>query len=268
MDAKLRDKIMKEEHHDFQSLVDIMKLLRDEGGCPWDREQTHESIRQNFIEETYEVIEAIDNKDASLMQEELGDVLLQVVFHTEIERERGVFDIDNVTDEVCTKLIRRHPHIFGDVSVGGSADVLKNWEKIKNEEKSRKTAAQSLASIPPSLPSLMKADKMGRKAAKVGFDFPNASEALKKVYEEADEVKSAIAQGSENELHEEIGDLLFAAVNVARLCGVEPEKALGDACAKFLDRFSKVEKTVNDSGKQMDRVSMEDLDTIWNAIKH
>ena len=226
----------------FYDLVEIMKILRGEGGCPWDREQTHMSIRKNLIEETYEVVEAIDNDDPVLMCEGLGELILQAVFHALMSAEEGRFDINDVCNGICEKLIVRHPHIFSDVVADTSDEVLKNWDAIKQQTKHQKTVTEKLKAIPPSLPALMRACKAGEKAAKVGFDFPTPGDAMKKVYEEAREVETADSDA----VSEEIGDLLFAAVNVARKHGVDPEEALYRATDKFIGRFSAVEKAVSE----------------------
>lgn len=247
----------------FYDLVEIMKILRGEGGCPWDREQTHMSIRKNLIEETYEVVEAIDNDDPVLMCEELGDLILQAVFHAQMSAEEGRFDINDVCNGICEKLIVRHPHIFSDAVADTSDEVLKNWDAIKQQTKHQKTVTEKLNAIPPSLPALMRACKVGEKAAKVGFDFPTPGDAMKKVYEEAREVETADSDA----VSEEIGDLLFAAVNVARKHGVDPEEALYRATDKFIGRFSAVEKAVSDSGRRMEELSMAELDGIWDGVK-
>ena len=247
----------------FYDLVEIMKILRGEGGCPWDREQTHMSIRKNLIEETYEVVEAIDNDDPVLMCEELGDLILEAVFHAQMSAEEGRFDINDVCNGICEKLIVRHPHIFSDVVADASDEVLKNWDAIKQQTKHQKTVTEKLNAIPPSLQALMRACKAGEKAAKVGFDFPTPGDAMKKVYEEAREVETADSDA----VSEEIGDLLFAAVNVARKHGVDPEEALYRATDKFIGRFSAVEKAVSDSGRRMEELSMAELDGIWDGVK-
>ena len=251
------------QKYNVEDLVEIMRILRSENGCPWDREQTHESIRKNFIEETYEVIEAINKADSHLLCEELGDVLMQVVFHAQMEAEKQVFDFSDVADGVCKKLIERHPHVFGDVEVQSADDVLVNWDKIKSAKKQRKTTADKMQSVPRELPALMRADKIQSQAAKVGFDFPTPGDAMKKVYEEAREVETADSDA----VSEEIGDLLFAAVNVARKHGVDPEEALYRATDKFIGRFSAVEKAVSESGRRMEELSMAELDGIWDGVK-
>ena len=249
------------EKYDFDDLCAVMKILRGEGGCPWDREQTHESIRKNFIEETYEVAEAIDTKDRKLLCEELGDVLLQVVFHTQIETEIGGFDIEDVTTGIVKKLIYRHPHIFGDVAAETADKVLENWDALKAKEKHRETVTDSMRSVARPLPALMRADKVGKRAAKVGFDFATAADAAKKIAEETEEALAA------DEASRAEGDLLFAAVNVARKLGVDPEKALSDATDKFINRFSGVEEAVLADGKRMEELPLAALDAYWDAQK-
>ena len=214
------------ERYDFSDLCTVMKLLRAPGGCPWDREQTHASIRKNLIEETYEVVEAIDNADNVLLREELGDLLLQVVFHARMAEEEGAFDIGDVCDEICRKLIVRHPHIFSDVTASTAGEVLDNWDQIKRATKKQKSTTESMRSVSRALPSLMRAYKLGEKAAKTGFDFPDADSAADGLREELDELSEAVAAGDEQAVREETGDLLFAAVNVARKLGVDPEEAL------------------------------------------
>jgi tetrapyrrole methylase family protein/MazG family protein len=241
-----------------------MEILRSEGGCPWDREQTHESIRMNFIEETYEVIEAIDRKDTTLLREELGDVLIQVVFHAQIEKELGSFNIDDVADGVCKKLILRHPHIFGDVKVSGSGEVLENWDNIKRCEKGQKTHFDALDSVARSLPALMRAEKLQAKAKKAGFDWPSIEGAFDKLGEEIGELKLAISE--DGNIEEEIGDLLFSVVNVARFLNVNPELALDKANNKFLSRFGRLEKEAEKHGDMRD-MNIDELDKLWERIK-
>lgn len=256
------------EKYDFDDLVEVVRCLRLPDGCPWDREQTHKSIRQDFIEETYEVIEAIDNGDAELLREELGDVLLQVVFHAQIEREKGVFDINDVANDICKKMIIRHPHVFGDVNADTTEKVLDNWDKIKMQTKSQSTQSESMDSIARSLPSLIRASKMQKKAAKVGFDFECFDDAAAKVVEELSEVREAIESGDENAKAEEIGDLLFSVVNVARFVGVDGEKALYDACEKFLSRFTAMEKSAGENGVELQDLSLSELDSLWEKAKN
>lgn len=260
----LIQELLDKKSYTFYDLCDVVRVLRSEVGCPWDREQDHRSIRNDLIEETYEVIEAIDNDDPVLLREELGDVMLQAVFHSVIEEEVGRFDINGVTDEICKKLIHRHPHVFGDVVADTTDKVLENWDKIKSDEKSRQTVYSQMESIPPMLPALMRARKIGSRAAKVGFDFPTVEQAYKKIEEESQELKEAI--GTEH-AHEEIGDLLFSVVNVARLLGIDPEQALNDSNKKFMSRFEKLENSILAEGKDMRDMSIDELDSYYNRAK-
>ncbi len=255
------------EKYDCADLVGIMEMLRMPGGCPWDSAQTHESIKKNFIEETYEVIEAINKKDASLLCEELGDVLMQVVFHAQMEKEKGTFDFDDVADGICKKLIVRHPHIFGDVRADTVDEVLTNWDSIKMQTKGQKTTSESMLSVPRELPALMRAGKIQKKAADVGFDWDDVSGAVDKLYEETDELKEAIASEDKDRISEELGDLLFSAVNVSRFVKVDAEEALTAATDKFLDRFSGVEKKAAERNIDMKTAGIEVLDSLWDEVK-
>lgn len=250
----------------FDDLCTIHALLRGENGCPWDKEQTHESIRSSFIEETYEVIEAIDNKDPKLMREELGDVLLQVVFHAQIAAEDGEFTISDVANDICEKLVHRHPHIFGNVTAETSDEVIKNWDVIKSAEKHRDTLTSKLRAVPPALPALMRAQKVGKKAS--FFDFDSAQAVIEKLREETAEVEAAAKSGCQADMEEEIGDLLLTVTSLARKLGVDSEKALGGAVNKFVDRFERVENEAAKDGKRPDEMSMAELDAIWDRIKH
>lgn len=249
-----------------EDLCTIHRVLRGEGGCPWDREQTHESIRSSFIEETYEVIEAIDNKDPKLMREELGDVLLQVVFHAQIAAEDGEFDINDVANDICEKLVHRHPHVFGNVKADTPDEVIKNWDAIKSEEKHRDTLTSKLRAVPPALPALMRAQKVGKKAS--FFDFDTADAVIDKLHEETAEVAEAAKSGDPAAMEEEIGDLLLTVTSLARKLGVDSEKALGKAVNKFIDRFERVEKEAAKEGRRPDEMTMPELDAIWDRIKH
>lgn len=253
------------ENYKFEDLLKIMEILRSENGCMWDRAQDHHSIRRNFIEETYEVCEAIDNEDVDLLREELGDVLLQVVFHTRIEEEKGTFNIDDVADGICKKLIYRHPHIFGSVDVASTEEILNNWDELKKAEKGQESTTDTLNSVARSLPALIRAEKVQHKAAKVGFDWDDISGALEKVQEELDEVKRA-ANG-DGDLPEKIGDLLFAAVNVARFADTDPEGALNATTEKFIRRFSYVERAAAAQGKSMEDMTLREMDDLWNEGK-
>lgn len=255
------------EKYFTEDLLRIMEILRSKDGCPWDAEQTHESIKKNFIEETYEVIEAINKDDKALLCEELGDVLLQVVFHAQMEKEQGSFTYDDVTDGICKKLIERHPHVFGDVSVSGTDDVLRNWEDIKNRSKGQDTQTKAMNDIPRELPALMRSTKIQKKAKKAGFDWDSIDGALLKLQEEVAELNEALAEGDNNHKQEELGDVLFAAVNVSRFMDCDAEEALTGANDKFISRFSLVEKMAGERGIDMKNSSLEELDKLWNEAK-
>lgn len=255
------------EKYNCADLVDIMELLRKPGGCPWDAEQTHQSIKKSLIEETYEVIEAINKDDKALLQEELGDLLMQVVFHAQMEREEGVFDFDDVADGVCKKLIIRHPHVFGDVTAETVDDVLTNWDAIKMRTKGQETATDSMMSVPRELPALMRAAKLQKKAADVGFDWDNVQGAVDKLYEEIGELKEAIAEGDKSHIDEEFGDLLFSAVNVSRFVKVDAEESLTSASDKFLKRFTEVERKAKERAIDMTEVGIDVLDELWDEVK-
>ena len=265
VEEKIKE-LLEKESYCFEDLVDVVTVLRSDIGCPWDREQTHKSIRKDFIEETYEVIEAIDTENPELLREELGDVLLQVVFHADIEKDEGRFCIDDVANDICAKLIHRHPHVFGDIEANTTEKVLSNWEKIKSEEKDRKTVTDKLRAIPPMLPALMRAEKVGKKAS--CFDFENAEQVLDKINEEIAELKEAADSGDRSAVEEEMGDLLLTVTSLCRKLGVESEVALAKATDKFIDRFEAVEKEAAKLGKGMDELSNDMLNDIWDQIKH
>ena len=258
--------LLAKKNYSFDDLVMVIEVLRGEGGCPWDMEQTHKSMRKDFIEETYEVIEAIDTEDPVLLREELGDVLLQVAFHAQIEREDGRFDVYDVANDICAKLIHRHPHVFGELKLDNSADVLVNWDKIKSEEKHRETLTHKLRAIPPMLPALMRAQKVGKKAS--FFDFETADAVFDKLYEEIEEVREAMKSGDQEAVNEEIGDLLLTVTSLARKSGTDSELALTNATNKFIDRFEKVENYVTEQGKNVEELTMPELDAVWDNIKH
>ncbi len=254
------------DRYDFEDLVTVVELLRSPGGCPWDIEQTHKSIRKDFIEETYEVIEAIDTSDPVLLREELGDVLLQVAFHAQIEREEGRFDVHDVANDICVKLIHRHPHVFGELKLDSSEEVLENWDKIKGVEKQRNTLTDKLRSIPPMLPALMRAQKVGKKAS--FFDFETTEDVIAKLYEEIEELREAAETKTEADVKEEMGDLLLTVTSLARKLGIDSEEALYNATNKFIDRFEMVENAVLAEGKNVENMSMTELDEVWDRIKH
>ena len=249
-----------------EDLRRIVALLRAPGGCPWDGVQTHESIRRNFIEEAYEVAEAIDEQSPAHLKEELGDVLLQVVFHASLEEDAGRFDLDDVADGICKKLIFRHPHVFGTAAADTSEEVLVNWEALKRQEKGQQTTADAMDAVARSLPALWRADKLQSKAARAGFEWPNAQAALDKLAEELGELQSAVAD--DTNIKEELGDLLFAAVKVARFFHIDPEEALEGTCEKFIRRFSAVEAAVTAQGQDMKDVDVSQLMVYWNRAKH
>lgn len=253
------------EKYTYEDLLEIMRILRCPEGCVWDREQDHKSIRRSFIEETYEAVEAIDNDDPVLLQEELGDVLLQVVFHAQIEAEAGRFTMDDVADGICKKMIYRHPHVFGSVEVKNSDEVLTNWDALKQKEKHQKSTTETLESVARSLPGLIRAEKVQHKAAKVGFDWDEVSGALDKVREETAEVARAI--NGDGDPSEELGDLLFAVVNVARFLKTDPEDAINRTTDKFIRRFAQVEQAAKDAGRSLSEMSLAEMDALWDTAK-
>ncbi|KOA18776.1 nucleoside triphosphate pyrophosphohydrolase [Clostridium homopropionicum DSM 5847] len=253
---------------DFYDLLEIMDVLRGEGGCPWDREQTHESLKRYLIEECYEVIEAIDEQDEIKLIEELGDVLLQVVFHSQIGKEDGYFNIQDVIKGICIKLIERHPHVFGEIQVSNSDEVLYNWDEIKKKEKGLETYTDELKHVARSLPALIRSEKVQKKAAKVGFDWEDAAPALEKVVEECDEVKQVYKTQNREKIVEEVGDLIFSTVNVARLLDIDPEVALNYTIDKFISRFSYIEQKSLEMGKKITDMTLEEMDKLWEMSKN
>lgn len=251
----------------IDDLLEIMRDLRKPGGCPWDREQDHHSIRNDFIEETYEAIDAIDRESTVDMCEELGDVLLQVVFHSQIEAEKNGFDFQDVCDGICKKLIERHPHVFGEISVKNSREVLENWDTIKQKSKHQTTFTDTLKSVPMSFPALMRADKVQKRAKKAGFDWDNVKDASQKLDEELEEFKEALLENDGTHAEEEFGDLLFSMVNVSRFMGINSEKALHAATDKFINRFEKTEIIAQKKGIDMKKSSLETLDRLWEEAK-
>ena len=250
------------ERYRMDDLIQIMALLRAPEGCPWDREQTHQSIRSNMLEEAYEVAEAIDQGDPAHLKEELGDVLLQVVFHARMAQEAGQFSFDDVVDGICKKLIFRHPHVFGSVQAEDTRQALDTWDAQKREEKGQTTAADTLDAVARSLPALMRAGKIQEKARKAGFDWDSTAPALDKVREEAEELRQAAQDGTNTE--EELGDLLFAAVKAGRFLGLDSESALHAACEKFIRRFRAVERLAD---KPLDQLDVPALEELWRRAK-
>lgn len=283
------------QYKDFYGVEDLRKLiayLRSEDGCPWDREQTHESIRRNFLEETYEACEAIDNANPEHLKEELGDVLTQIIFHADIEEDMGRFNLDQVADAECKKLISRHPHVFGDTVVDGTENVLSNWDQIKRREKKQETTASAMDSVAKSLPSTWRAEKIQSKAKKVGFDWDHISGAVDKLSEELEELKEALlpvggggggsgggdveVSGSQSQggdgsvcggVAEEVGDVLFSAVNVARMAGIDPEDALHAACDKFAARFRFMEEEAARQGRQLEDMTLDQQEALYQMGK-
>ena len=251
----------------IDDLINIVARLRAPDGCPWDRAQTHDSIKKDLIEESYEAIDALDNGTDKDFANELGDILLQVVFHSQLGRERNAFDFDTVLEEICTKLITRHTHVFGDVEVDGEAEALANWEKNKKKEKGLATYTDVLKDVPSYYPALMRAKKVQKKAAGFGFDWTEIDSVYDKLYEEIDEVKAAAETGNQKAVEEGFGDLLFAAVNLSRFLGVDAETALAAGCNKFVKRFEKMEKAAVSQGLDFAQLSLDETDKLWESVK-
>jgi len=254
------------EQSKFDRLVEIMRQLRAPGGCPWDAEQSHESLKRYLLEEAYEVIEAIDAKDPAHLKEELGDLLLQPVFHAAIAEEQGQFTMDDILDAINEKLVRRHPHVFGNEVIESSEAQVANWEKIKKNEKGaeRKTA---LSGVPPHLPALMQAQKITEKAARVGFDWEHTDQVFAKVMEELHEFEEALLSGDQQEMESELGDLLFAIVNLGRFLSIDPEEALRKTIRRFTKRFGHVEGTLHARGIAMQSATLAEMDLLWEEAK-
>ena len=250
------------ESYDLRDFVAHVSYLRSPNGCPWDQVQTHESIRRNFLEETYEACEAIDAGDLVHMREELGDVLMQVLFHTDIEREAGHFDIDDVADAACKKLVYRHPHVFR-----RDEPDAPDWDTMKQRERAQTTTAEAMDSVARSLPALWRCDKIQAKAAKTGFEWPDVHAALDKVDEETRELRAAVASGDTEAIGDELGDLLFAAVKVARFAGIDPEQAAHAACEKFIRRFSAMGTAAANDGTALEQCTLEQMLTLWQQAK-
>lgn len=252
---------------DFHDLIDIMDRLRGEDGCPWDREQTHESLKRYLIEESYEVLEAIDEQEDSKIVEELGDVLLQVVFHAVIGKEEGYFNMSDVIQGICKKMIDRHPHVFGNVEVKNSSEVLSNWEDIKKEEKGMQTITEEMEHIAKNLPALIRAEKIQNKAKRVGFDWDRVEYALDKVLEELNELKEVYNGENKARILEEIGDLIFSVVNVSRFLNINPEEALSNTNNKFISRFRYMEELASNRGGKLQDMTLEQMDELWEKAK-
>lgn len=252
----------------FEGLLDIMARLRGPGGCPWDREQTRTSLKPYVIEEAYEVLDAIESGESGALVEELGDLLLQVIFHAQIARELGEFTIVDLLQRLTDKMISRHPHVFGETSVGSAAEALRQWEAIKQQEAKRKGVSGSrLDGVPRALPGLLRAQRVQGKAARVDFDWPSANHAWEKVEEEVREAAEAMRGGDPERIQEELGDLLFSLVNVARLSDLDAEEALQGAIEKFRRRFTQMEADLSAQGTPMGSVSQEEMERSWEAVK-
>ena len=258
---------MLKDKYTFSDLLDIMKLLRSENGCPWDREQTHESIKKYLIEETYEVLEVIDLNDKKRLCEELGDLLLQVVFHAQISQEEETFSIDDVITGICRKMVLRHTHVFGEAKAETADDVLVNWEEIKKKEKGIESQTGILKDVPSNLPALMRSYKVQQKASQVGFDWDNVEDVLKKVDEEIVELKDVYKSKDVERINDEIGDILFSVVNLSRFLKVQPELALTGSINKFIKRFEYIETESKKEGKNLEDMSLEEMDKLWNKSK-
>ena len=252
----------------FEELVKIMKTLHGPGGCPWDNEQTHESLKPYLIEEAYEVIEAIDSSSDKQLTEELGDLLLQVIFHAEIADSEGRFNIDDVIKGIIEKLKLRHPHVFGNITVDSSKQVIKNWEEIKRKEKREKKKGGSvLDGLPKNLPALIKARRIQEKVSHIGFDWARTEDVIFKIEEELKELKEASRSNDRDAIEEELGDLLFSVANLARFVSLCPEDALRKTINKFQRRFQYIERELPKRGKKLEEASLEEMDKLWEEIK-
>ena len=250
----------------FKDFTDIIATLRGENGCPWDREQTYQTMKDTILEESYEVIDACGSGGEKLA-DELGDLLLQIVLTSQIASELGEFDISDVINLIAKKMIHRHPHVFGDVKADTSDEVLKNWDKIKREDKKDSSVTKSLKDITKTLPSVLKAQKIQSRASKVGFDWERTEDVFDKVYEEMGELKEAFDSKNQSAIREELGDLMFSIINLSRFLKVNPELALNDSSEKFVNRFEKMENEAKKEGKNLDELSFEEMDKLWDKVK-
>lgn len=257
------------DHYDVDDLVTIVKKLRAPDGCPWDKVQTHETIRSDFIEEVYEAIEAIDDKDTEHLREELGDVLLQVVFHCVLETEQNNFTLNDVADDVCKKMILRHPHVFGNVTADTPEEVLKNWDAIKMQSKSQTSASEAMESVSKTLPSLMRSEKLWKKAERGGFGLSNAEEAFKLTEKKLSELNEAMSSENKEVFGKKIGELLFAVSGLSRFFGTDCERMLYNACDDFILRYKVLEAYAAENGIDIQKYDSEELSELWNTIsKH
>lgn len=255
------------ENYSVEDLVGIMQLLRGDNGCPWDKEQTHTSIRNNLLEEAYETADAIDRLDDTDMAEELGDLLLQIVFHCQMAKERGAYDLNKVADGICKKLVYRHPHIFSNVVANTSDEVLTNWDKLKNKEKQMQSYSDTLNAVPKAFPACLRAQKIQKRAAKAGYDFKSVQDAILKIEEELAEFKQAMSENDVNSASGELGDLLFSVINVTRFLKVDAEQCLNNTTDRFINRFSMAEELAKNFNKDLSDLSNEELDELWEKAK-
>ncbi len=255
------------ERYDLEDYRALIAYLRGPKGCPWDRVQTHESIRRNLLEEAYETADAIDGGNTEHLREELGDLLMQVLLHTQMEAEQGRFDLDDVADAACKKLVFRHPHVFGSAAAPDPSSALRSWEERKRAEKGLKTVTESMASVPASFPALWRAEKIQKKAADAGFAWPERSYTLDKLREETGELAAGIAANDADNIFEEIGDILFSAVNAASACGVDPEAALHAACEKFIRRFDFMEREAAKNDANIRELSLSELESLYQEAR-
>jgi tetrapyrrole methylase family protein/MazG family protein len=260
-------KKMLKDKYSFEDLIEIMALLRSREGCPWDREQTHESLKRYLIEETYEVLEAIDLKDKDKLCEELGDLMLQILFHAQIASEKGEFDIGSVITGISRKMVLRHTHVFGTDKAETANDVIDSWEKIKKKEKGAENQTKVLKDVPSNLPALMRSYKVQEKAAQVGFDWEKAEDAFKKVEEEIQELKDVYTGKNVERITDEMGDAFFALVNVCRFVNIQPELALTGTTEKFIKRFEYIEQQAAREGKKLEEMSLAEMDRLWDRAK-
>ncbi|MGI6157951.1 MAG: nucleoside triphosphate pyrophosphohydrolase [Saccharofermentanales bacterium] len=261
------DTLTVKDHYTVDELLAIMAYLRSDRGCPWDRAQTHESVQGNLLEEAYEGVDAIQSGDPDKLCEELGDILMQVVFHAQMADEAGRFAFEDVVDGICRKLISRHSHLFGDDVATTPDAVLATWEKNKRKEKGQTTTSEALADVPRAMPALTRAFKLQKKAANVGFDWPNVDGSKAKIIEETRELFEAIDQGEATHIREEAGDLLFAVVNTLRILHVDPEAALTGCSEKFIRRFRAMEALALERGDAIEGMTLEEMDRLWDAVK-
>lgn len=258
---------MKKDKYTFKDLVKIMKILRSENGCPWDREQTHESLKKYLIEEAYEVVEAIDKKNMDMLCEELGDLLLQVVFHARIAEEDGKFNIYDVITGICKKMYSRHSHVFGKDKAETPDEVMEKWKINKKKEKTVDSYTDAMKSISKNLPALLRSFEVQKKASEVGFDWKNAEEIFQKIYEELEELDKARKDNNIEKISEELGDLLFSVVNLCRFYEIHPELALNSVIEKFIKRFEYMEKMAEKNSKKLEELTLSEMDSYWNQSK-